>query len=54
VSEVVSRPKALADMTVDDFFDLVDDGVVLMSEFKTHAAYLVQPIAAGDWILRYT
>jgi hypothetical protein len=39
-------------MTVDDFFDLVENGVVLMSEFKTQAAFLVQPIAAGDWILR--
>jgi hypothetical protein len=52
VSEVVSRPKALADMTVDDFFDLVEEGIVLMSEFKTQAAFLVQPIVAGDWILR--
>lgn len=52
VSEVVSRPKALADMTVADFTDLLGKGVVLMPEFKTQASFLVQPVTAGDWMLR--
>ena len=52
VSNVVSRPKAMAAMTVNDFFDLLDEGVALMPDFKTQATYLVQPLFVDEWMKR--
>lgn len=53
VSNVVSRPRALSLMTVDDYFDLLDEGFALMPDFKTQATYLVQPLFADKWMQRY-
>ena len=53
VSNVVARPKALEVMKVDDFFDLLDEGVALMPDFKTQTTYLVQPLFANVWMQRY-
>lgn len=52
VTDVVARPKALELMTVDDFYDLLDDGVAVMPDFKTQTTYLVQPLFANEWMQR--
>jgi hypothetical protein len=52
VADVVARPKVLELMTVDDFYDLLDDGVAVMPDFKTQSTYLVQPLFANEWMQR--
>jgi hypothetical protein len=52
-SDVLSRPRAVGFMTVGDFRDLCRDGVVVMSDFKTQATFMVQPLATSESSLRY-